>query len=83
MKITRAIRLVKNAKRSDPRIRTSAEVAGPKKWSKAVRIWVNAFQARDRDDALPSFDSLFKDGSPTVGRDKTRAHQETGQNGTS
>jgi len=43
--------------------------AGPNRWSAAVRGWVVELQERDRNETLPAFDSLFKDGSVTPGRD--------------
>ena len=30
------------------------------KWAKSVRSWIVEFQKRDRSEALPAFDSLFK-----------------------
>lgn len=37
------------------------------KWSTTVRSWVADFQERDREEALPAFDSLFKNPLPESG----------------
>jgi len=42
---------------------------GPGRWSTVVRSWVVEFQERDRNETLPAFDSLFKDGPAAPGRD--------------
>ena len=57
---TTSIRVIK---RDDRVSRLPALVklaAGPNRWSTAVRSWVVEFQARDRNETLPAFDSLFK-----------------------
>lgn len=72
MNTRRPIKLIKRHERI-PRQRrgTITVVTGAKRWSKAVRSWVVEFQERDRNpdaSGLPSFDSLFKDGSVAIGR---------------
>ncbi|HEU5239154.1 MAG TPA: hypothetical protein VFU37_18640 [Pyrinomonadaceae bacterium] len=69
MNTPRSVKLIKDGKRNNPTIRAEAEaITGPNRWSKAVRSWVIEFREREHNESLPSFDSLFKDGSATLGR---------------
>ena len=61
MNASRSVKLIKGGLRKSPRIQLSAAPTGPNRWSTAVRSWVVEFQARDRTETLPAFDSLFKD----------------------
>jgi hypothetical protein len=55
------IKIVKNGKRKVPEIRAKVEsVAGPNRWSTAVKSWVSESQKHRRNDPLPAFDRLFK-----------------------
>jgi hypothetical protein len=54
------ITLVKKENRILPHIRTEVDpVAGPNRWSSAVRSWVVEFQKERRDEILPAFERLF------------------------
>jgi len=67
MNIARAIKLIKHADRKDDRVQIAVELAiNPNRWSTTVRSWVGDFQARDRSELLPTFDSLFKDPPPSL-----------------
>ena len=58
---TTSIRLIKRHERVSRLPALVKLAAGPNRWSGAVRSWVVEFQARDRTETLPAFDSLFKD----------------------
>lgn len=55
------IKLIKRHERVSRRPALVKLVAGPNRWSTAVRSWIVEFQERDRNETLPAFDSLFKD----------------------
>lgn len=58
---TTSIKLIKRHERVSGRPALVKLTAGPNRWSTAVRSWIVEFQARDRNQTLPAFDSLFKD----------------------
>ena len=69
MSTVRSVKLIKNADRKNHAAPISL-APGPNanRWFGAVRSWVADFQARDRREFLPAFDSLFKDApSPSPG----------------
>ena len=54
---------IQDKERKVPRIQARAGfAASPNRWSIAVRSWVAEFQQRDRNESLPDFNNLFKDG---------------------
>ena len=58
------IKLIKKGKReSRPAKSEIAVISDEKRWSRAVRAWVNDFQQNAAKETLPAFDSLFKDAS--------------------
>jgi len=62
MSTVRLIKLIKNAdRRNHAALIAVAPGPNPNRWSGAVRSWVVDFQARERREFLPAFDSLFKD----------------------
>ena len=62
----RSIKLIKHADRKGHGVQIAAELAvNPNRWFTAVRSWVGDFQARDRSELLPAFDSLFRDAPPS------------------
>jgi hypothetical protein len=68
MKTTVPVRLIKKRERRLLRARARVKSpAGSNKWSKSVIAWVVEFQKRDRDEALPAFDSLFNGSSDDTG----------------
>jgi hypothetical protein len=56
---------IKKAKRKGPVIPIAVAV-DPKRWSGTGRSWVGDFQTLNRNESLPAFGSLFKDGSATL-----------------
>ncbi|HZE72108.1 MAG TPA: hypothetical protein VE135_21575 [Pyrinomonadaceae bacterium] len=68
MNTTRLVKHIKKRQRKDAEIQAAVEAtAGPDRSSEAVRSWVVDFQQQRRDEALPGFDSLFKDTLPQSG----------------
>ena len=55
-----------NKQRERRLFRARARIKSPtgfNRWSNSVSAWVVEFQKRDRDEALPAFDSLFNGSS--------------------
>jgi hypothetical protein len=65
----RSIKLIKNADRKNQRRKLPVKLAiNATRWSRTVRSWIVEFQGRELDtdaSGLPTFDSLFKDPSPS------------------
>jgi hypothetical protein len=65
MNSTRLVKHIKKRQRKDAQIRAEVEsIPSPERSSEAVRSWVVDFRQQRRDEALPGFDSLFKDTLP-------------------
>ncbi len=62
MSTKRAVKIIKEQKRSVPEVTSKDDSAeDPKGWSTAVGSWVVEFKQQRRVELLPGFDSLFKD----------------------